>query len=217
MEEQCESKSDPWKVSLSLEGKPVNLHIDTGTEVTVITELMWQDIAQPTLSLSDRTLRGPDSRILPVKGKFTGIPRNHTQEVEEEIYVVAELAKPLLGRPAIKQLGLIQRVAAVDKQGLTPAQQFPPLFQGLGKLEGEYTTRLQEGAKPFALSTSRRVAIPLLKSVKQELQRMENLGVIVKVEQPTEWYVGMVVVPKPNGKVRICVDLTKLNESVQRE
>ena len=28
---------------------------------------------------------------------------------------------------------------------------------------------------------------------------------------------GMVVVPKSNGKVRICVDLTKLNESVCRE
>ena len=27
----------------------------------------------------------------------------------------------------------------------------------------------------------------------------------------------MVVVPKQNSKVRMCVDLTKLNESVQRE
>ena len=31
------------------------------------------------------------------------------------------------------------------------------------------------------------------------------------------WCVGIVVVPKPNGRVRICVDLTKLNESVLRE
>ena len=46
---------------------------------------------------------------------------------------------------------------------------------------------------------------------------MEKLGVIGKVEQPTEWCAGMVTVPKPNGKVRICVDLTKLNESVCRE
>lgn len=46
---------------------------------------------------------------------------------------------------------------------------------------------------------------------------MEDLGVIAKVEQPTEWCSGMVVVHKANGKVRICVDLTKLNESVQRE
>ena len=46
---------------------------------------------------------------------------------------------------------------------------------------------------------------------------MEELGVIAKVEEPTEWRAGMVVVPKPNGKVRICVDLTRLNESVRRE
>ena len=46
---------------------------------------------------------------------------------------------------------------------------------------------------------------------------METLGVISKVEEPTDWCAGMVVVPKADGGVRICVDLTKLNESVQRE
>ena len=45
---------------------------------------------------------------------------------------------------------------------------------------------------------------------------MEGLGVITKVHEPTAWCVGMVVVPKPNGKVRICVHLTKLNECSQR-
>ena len=44
---------------------------------------------------------------------------------------------------------------------------------------------------------------------------MEKLGVIARVEQPTDWCAGMVVVPKAKGKVRICVDLTKLNESVR--
>ena len=46
---------------------------------------------------------------------------------------------------------------------------------------------------------------------------MQQLGVIEKVEQPTSWCSGMVVVPKANGKVRICVDLTRLNKSVQQE
>ena len=46
---------------------------------------------------------------------------------------------------------------------------------------------------------------------------MERLGVITKINEPTDWCAGMVVVPKQNGKVRICVDLTKLNESVCRE
>ena len=35
--------------------------------------------------------------------------------------------------------------------------------------------------------------------------------------KPTDWFSGIVVVPKPNGSVRICVDLSKLNDSVCRE
>ena len=46
---------------------------------------------------------------------------------------------------------------------------------------------------------------------------MQSMGVITKINEPTEWCAGIVAVPKPNGKIRICVDLTKLNESVCRE
>ena len=45
---------------------------------------------------------------------------------------------------------------------------------------------------------------------------MEYAGVIVRVEQPTDWCAPMGVVPM-KYHVRICVDLTKLNESVRRE
>ena len=56
-----------------------------------------------------------------------------------------------------------------------------------------------------------------MKAVEGEIQRMEELGVFAKVNEPTAWYAGMVVVLKANGKVRICVDLTQLNQSVHRE
>ena len=46
---------------------------------------------------------------------------------------------------------------------------------------------------------------------------MESMGVISKVDEPTPWCAGMVVVPKKSGDVRICVDLKPLNESVLRE
>ena len=94
---------------------------------------------------------------------------------------------------------------------------FPNLFTGLGKLKDNYQIKLKSDAKPYTLQVPRRVALPLLPKVKAELHRMETLGVISKIEEPTEWCSPMVVVPKPNGTVRICVDLTKLNESVQRE
>ena len=96
-------------------------------------------------------------------------------------------------------------------------KQFPQLFTGLGRLKDSYKIKLRQEAIPFALSVPRRVAIPLLPKVKEELERMTKLGVISKVTEPTEWCAGMVVVPKPGGKVRICVDLTKLNANVCRE
>ena len=43
------------------------------------------------------------------------------------------------------------------------------------------------------------------------------MGIITRAEQTTDWCVGIVVVPKPNGSLQICVDLTKLNKSVRRE
>ena len=46
---------------------------------------------------------------------------------------------------------------------------------------------------------------------------MEEMEVISKVEEPTEWCAGMVVVPKKTGAVRIYVDLKPLNTSVLRE
>ena len=92
------------------------------------------------------------------------------------------------------------------------------LFTGLGDLvDSEYEIKLKPDSQPFALHTPRRIPIPLFSKVKMELDRMQELGVISPVYRPTDWCAGIVMVPKSNGKVRICVDLPKLNENVCRE
>ena len=37
--------------------------------------------------------------------------------------------------------------------------------------------------------------------MQQEIERTENMGVISKVEEPTPWCAGIVVVPKKTGQV----------------
>ena len=94
---------------------------------------------------------------------------------------------------------------------------FPSLFQGLGSFGVDCTIKLKDGAKPFAIFIPRHIPMPLHTRVKQELDKMEAMQVISKVEEPTPWCTGMVVVPKKTGAIRICVDLKPLNENVQRE
>ena len=92
------------------------------------------------------------------------------------------------------------------------------LFGKIGKMKGEpYKIRLKEDAVPFHISTPRRIAIPLMRKVKKNLDDKEEQGIIVKVKEPTKWCSPISVVMKKNGDVRICVDLRQLNRSVKRE
>ena len=205
----------PWSIDLRLNGHSVKFRIDTGADVTVVPATLLKQVGEVEIQPSDRTLRGPSRTVLPTKGKFVAKLQSTNHETHEEIFVVDGLHYPLLGSPAIKAHQLVKFVSAITK--LDVEAEFPELFQGLGLMEKEYTIELREGAKPFALSTPCRVAIPLMPAVQKELARMEQIGVISKLAEPTEWCAGMVVVPKADGRVRICVDLTRLNESVRRE
>lgn len=46
---------------------------------------------------------------------------------------------------------------------------------------------------------------------------MLKQGVISPVIDVTDWCFGIVPVPKANGQMRICVDLTLMNKAVKRE
>lgn len=81
-------------------------------------------------------------------------------------------------------------------------------------IQQPYAIKLKPGAVPFSVKTPRRIPLPLVGKVKEEIQRMERLGVISCVEEPTDWCAGMVVVPKKN---RESVRLTGLNVYVCRE
>ena len=62
---------------------------------------------------------------------------------------------------------------------------YPDVFTGLGNLGEPYKIELKPDARPHAIYTPRRVPYPLRDKVKKELERMETIGVISRVEKPT--------------------------------
>nr|XP_054591370.1 uncharacterized protein LOC129155169 [Nothobranchius furzeri] len=212
---------EEWLKKLSFNGENVTFKLDTGASVTAVPASMYSEVRDGSLLAPSKKIKGPDDCPLKVLGVMRAHIKSEKTETRQDVYVVSNLVMPLMGLPAIIKLNLIKQVASVQQEKQEKCHQyktmFPKVFTGLGKLEGAYKIKLKEGAVPYALSAPRRVPLPMKEQVKQELERMEAMGVIRRIEEPTAWCAGMVVVPKPNKKPRICVDLTRLNENVCRE
>ncbi|KAF2891610.1 hypothetical protein ILUMI_14563, partial [Ignelater luminosus] len=62
-----------------------------------------------------------------------------------------------------------------------------------------------------------KVPYQLLPLLEDELKRMVNDGIISKITEPTEFVNPIVLVRKPNIKLRICLDPAVLNKAIGRE
>ena len=211
-----ETPEQAWVTRLELCGQVVTFKIDTGAEVTAINEETHRQVGEPPLTPADRKLLGPSTQPLTVLGSFAGDFNHKQRKSKQVVYVVKGLQNNLLGLPAICALQLIARLHGMQTKE-DVLQQFPKVFKGLGNLGEPFHIKLKSDAKPTALSTPRNISLPLRPKVATELAKMEEAGIISRVDEPTPWCAGMVVVPKKSGSVRICVDLKPLNESVLRE
>ena len=208
-----------WSTTVTLGGQTVQFKLDTGAEVSAISERDYKRLPLPRPKLDPPTqmLHGPTRQSLKVLGQFSSTLSHKGEASKQTIFVVQGLQRNLLSLPAIKSLQLVSQVDAIASNNYEVPKRFTPLFHGLGDLEDLYDIKLKEDAQPLAIFTPRNMPIPLRAKVKEELDRMESAGVISRVSQPTQWCSGMVVVPKQSGAVRICVDLKPLNENVLRE
>ncbi|XP_048239742.1 uncharacterized protein K02A2.6-like [Haliotis rufescens] len=64
---------------------------------------------------------------------------------------------------------------------------------------------------------NRRVPVALRSKLNTELDRLEKLGVIAPVSEPTPWVNQIAITQKKSGELRICLDPQELNKALCRE
>ena len=113
-------------------------------------------------------------------------------------------APTALNLKACQALSLIKVVMTVSKpdEMTSSDEEFSDVFSGQGCISQEYNILLRPESKPV-VHAARKIAVSLRDKVKKELDRMEKLKKIRRVDEPTEWINSMVVVPKSDGEVRI--------------
>ncbi|PFX24924.1 Uncharacterized protein K02A2.6 [Stylophora pistillata] len=94
---------------------------------------------------------------------------------------------------------------------------FPKGFtEGVGNLDGEYKIRLDPTVQPVQ-HAPRRVAVALQPKLKETLDDLVTQEVIAPLTESTEWISSIVVAPKKNGQLQVCLDPKDRNCAIQRE
>ena len=96
-------------------------------------------------------------------------------------------------------------------------RQYPQVFgDGVGCLEGEYHIRVDQQQSPVQ-HPPRKVPVALRDRLKASLDDLEKQDIVAPVTEPTPWVSSIVVVPKKDSKLRLCLDPKDLNKAIQRE
>lgn len=94
----------------------------------------------------------------------------------------------------------------------------PNLFSGkIGKLKNtKIKLHIDETVPPVA-QAERRIPFSLRNKVKTEIEHLEKQDIIEDVtSEATPWLSPLVIVPKANDEVRLCVDMRNANTAIQR-
>ncbi|UYV79423.1 K02A2.6-like [Cordylochernes scorpioides] len=192
-----------WKKSIIVNGKEICFKLDSRAEVNVLPYTFTRQMKGLEIFQTNRKLTSYTGHEIKIKGIATlnCKTKNKTEK-------------------AIEKLSLIKKCDAVQIQQNNSAKEIlnrhKNIFEGIGRLPIEHKIRLNENTTPV-IAPSRKIPFSIREKVKAELERMEKLDIIEKVEEPSKWTHPIVVVQKPSGDVRICMAPRELNTYIQRE
>ena len=215
----------------SLEGK-----IDTGAQSNVLPLRTYKNIYPEAIDNkglpmntkhSYTRLTAYNGTNIPQYGTVTLTCKKNEKWYNEEFYVADTPGPVIFGLPTCTKLGLVSINCLVNldtKQlGNLPSikssedlrQLYPDRFEGIGKLPGKHCIPIDKSVPPIK-HAPRRTPIQLKQAIDSGLEAMESLGVIRRVNEPTNWVSSLVYPPKANGDVRICLDPKDLNDALIR-
>lgn len=142
---------------------------------------------------------------------------------DTKLYVVnvTEKTPAVLGLKSCEEMGLVSvNVSSIKEPKSIDSvdalrKHYPEQFDTIGRFEGTAKLHLKDDAQPF-VAAPRKCPINLKDKIKDELESMEEKGVIRKISEHTEWVSSVCFVAKPNGSLRVCLDPKKLNENLKR-
>jgi hypothetical protein len=224
-----QDSENEWIIPMEVNDTTVSFKLDTGAQVNILPVDQYKRLKhRPQLQKTDMKIRGYTGAKIPIIGSCICevTHKSGTLQLPFLITTVGEGTKkyqPVLGLKACEKLELIKAIWNIEALS-TPSvsrykilkEEFGDVFDGLGCLPGEYKINIDKEVVPVK-HACRKVPFPLRDKLKAQLDKMEQMQVITKVGEPTDWVHALVTVVKKDDTLRVCLDTRDLNKAVKRE
>ena len=213
-------------LKLSVGGVELEMLVDSGATNNIVDEETWEDLKAKKIKCKseaapiDRKLYAyASSKPLPVKGSFMCEVLVGKGKAQAEFVVIKGKGVPLLCKDTAMRLGVLRigvDIASVAETKQTLQRQFPEVFSGIGKLKSKQVTLyVDPKVKPVA-QPLRRIPFNLQEKVEKKIQELLDCDIIEEVDGPTPWVNAVVIIPKADGDIRLCIDMRRANEAILR-
>ncbi|XP_055585193.1 uncharacterized protein K02A2.6-like [Uranotaenia lowii] len=201
-------------------GTMVEVFIDSGSEVNLITTETWEQMKSHQVVVSnckkgsDKILKAYGSTDpLHILGTFEAVVEIGNKSTDAIFFVVDGGQRNLLGDATSKTLGILKiglEVKAITETEKIKLAPFP-------KISGvKVRIQMDPNVKPV-FQPLRRVPIPLETAINEKLEELLRRDIIEVKRGPATWVSPLVVATKANGTIRLCVDLRRVNQAVVRD
>ena len=212
-------------ISISVGQVPLKVLIDSGASSNIIDSATWEQLKKKGIKCSSKASSGKKLYTyasdvpLPVKGTFTCQAICGRKSTTAEFLVIDGNGVPLLGRDTAMNLGVLKigvDIAMVSDKAKIQ-DMYPELFQGVGKLNThQVKLHVNQSVEPVA-QPLRRIPFNLRGKVEQKLDELLEADIIEPVDGATTWLNPVVIAPKPDGSIRLCLDMRRANEAIIRQ
>lgn len=79
----------------------------------------------------------------------------------------------------------------------------------------QVTLHVDPKVKPVA-QPLRRTPFNLQEKIEKKIQELLDCDIIEEVDGPTPWVNPVVIIPKADGDIRLCIDMRRANEAILR-
>lgn len=206
-------------MTIRIDEKPARLQLDTGSDISVISQRMWKQLGKPHLTPVTVRAKAASGDVLRLEGEFAANVSIGNQ-TERATIRVSKIELALLGADMVNLFALGTIPMDNFCNNIREAEprswedKFPSVFHGTGFCtKASVHLQLRKDSRPV-FRPKRPVAYAMEEIVNKELDRLEGLGIISPVDY-SDWAAPVVVVRKANGQIRICGDYsTGLNAAL---